>query len=263
MLTTPNEQQLIELLQHAWPTPSSRLEVQLASAPWTRSAAVRRRIALTLVTLAACLLFAASPQGRALAQGLYQYFVPAPATAFVLPPQPHETLPATMPALSESAPAIQPTGFRRYRSIDLAQELVDYHIYRLTDTPSGFLFREIGVHHDNGYSITRYDAVGGGGYLEIIQSKGPLPSSAWMEVPADAIEKVRVADLQGEYARGHFVVYANATSAVWEPTSPIFRLRWGDNINYFSIEKYGDMPVMAWLDKDAMIALAEMLMSAP
>ncbi|QYK49997.1 MAG: hypothetical protein KF701_06265 [Anaerolineales bacterium] len=261
-MTTPTEQHIIQMLQAAWPAPSPRLGHKLASAPWTPAAVTRRRIATSLAVLAASLLLAASPQGRALAQSLFTYFVPAPATEFVLPPQPQGTLPATATLISEVAPSIQPTGFRRYRSIELAQGLVDFHIYHLAEAPSGFLFRDIGVHHDDGFIFTRYDAAGGGGYLEIIQSTGALPSSAWMEVPAEAIEKVSVAGIQGEYAQGHFVVYPNATSAVWEPTSPIFRLRWGDGTHYFSIEKYGNMPVMTWLDKQAMIELAELLMAS-
>lgn len=261
MLTTPNEQQLTELIQHAWPSPSSRLDARLAHAPWTRAAVVRRRVALTLATLVVSLLLAASPQGRALAQAIFTYFVPAPELAFPLPPQPTGPLEATQPFADTVPLTVKPSGFRRYRSIDAAQALVDYHIYHLADAPSGFLFREIGVHHNDGYSVIRYDAAGGGGYLEIIQSNGPLPSSAWMEVPAEAIEKVSVGDLHGEYAQGHFVVYADATSAVWEPTSPIFRLRWANGATYFSIEKYGNMPVMTRLDKDAMITLGAALMS--
>ncbi|MCL4258975.1 MAG: hypothetical protein KJZ53_10675, partial [Anaerolineales bacterium] len=163
-MTTPTEQHIIHMLQAAWPAPSPRLGHKLASAPWTAAAVTRRRIATSLAVLAASLLLAASPQGRTLAQSLFTYFVPAPATEFVLPPQPQGTLPATATLISEVTPSIQPTGFRRYRSIELAQGLVDFHIYHLAEAPSGFLFRDIGVHHDDGFIITRYDAAGGGGY---------------------------------------------------------------------------------------------------
>ncbi len=259
----PTEQDLTQWLQAAWPAPSPRLGQKLARAPWTRHAVVRRRAAAVLAAVGACLLLAFSPQGRAIAQSLFTFFVPAPATAFVLPPQPLETLPATITPASQVAPNTQLTGFRRYSSIELAQGLVDFHIYHLDQAPPGFLFRDIGIQHDKGYVITRYDAAGGGGYLWIFQSTGPLPSTPWMQVPAEAIEKVTVAGLPGEYAQGAFVVYANATSAVWEPSASTFRLRWGDGTTYFSIEKLGNMPVMTWLDKAAMIELAADLMDGP
>ncbi|MCW5874472.1 MAG: hypothetical protein KIS88_07490 [Anaerolineales bacterium] len=257
MLTTPNEQQLIELLQHASPTPSLRLEVQLASAPWTRGAAVRRRIALALATLAACLLFAASPQGRVLAQAVFTYFVPAPALAFPLPMQN-----APLDAPTTIATLQAPSGYATYTSIEAAQNAVDFTIHRLLETPQGFVLRGVSIQHDLGLIYTYYDAAGpGGGSLLITQRLHSFPPNPWNEVPADAIEKVTVAGMDGEYAQGMFVVYANAASAVWEPDAPVFRLRWGDGSIWFSIEKHGDVVPIEWLDKEAMIELGATLMN--
>jgi hypothetical protein len=168
------------------------------------------RIALaTLIIITLLGIAFITPPGRAFAQKLFQFFVPVQETAFPLPPQPSPMASADGTVTSQS----NPTGYASYRTIAEAQSVVDFTIYQLPEDPKGFALSGVDVQHDMGIVYIHYNAIGGGGELMIIESLSGFPQSPWSEVPPDAIEKVTIYGMSGEYVQGMFVVYPGATSA--------------------------------------------------
>jgi hypothetical protein len=102
--------------------------------------------------------------------------------------------------------------------------------------------------------------VTGGGALYLRQGMGgfPLPKENWGRVPADAVEPVTVNGQYGEIVLGTFVVYPNATEAVWEPSGQL-SLAWREGDRWFSLEKFGDPYPIEWITKEELIKLAESL----
>ncbi len=98
----------------------------------------------------------------------------------------------------------------------------------------------------------------GGGYLNLRQgiSDFPDPKNTWGKVPSDAVEQVSVNGLYAEIASGTFVVYPNATLAVWEPGGQL-GLAWRDGNHWFVLEKLGDPYPIEWITKEQLLKLAE------
>jgi hypothetical protein len=69
--------------------------------------------------------------------------------------------------------------------------------------------------------------------------------------------------LDGEFARGTFVVYAGQTSATWNPNAHILRLRWVKDGIWFEMTKFGDAKAIEYLDQAGLIELAESLAIKP
>jgi hypothetical protein len=222
-----------------------------------------RRLRLAISTLLLLFLLAVltlfTPQGRAFAQSVYHLFVPAQATSFPIIFQ--ATEPAIKPAIEPVETTSRPTTLVTFTTVADAEEIVGFDIREFAADPEGFTFGGVTVDAERGVVYTHYTATGG--ELRLTQIVGDFPSSPWSEIPAEAIEVTSVAGFYAEYAQGSFVVYPGATSATWEPTAPFFRLRWSDGQFLFSLDKMGDTFPIEWLDRDAMIHLAEELMANP
>jgi hypothetical protein len=96
-----------------------------------------------------------------------------------------------------------------------------------------------------------------------MQSKEGFVQSDWDRVPAEAVVPVKIEKLDGEFVEGTFVVPVDQTSAVWNPSAPILRLRWVKNGIWFEMTKFGDVHAIEYLDRDGMIELAESLTHDP
>ena len=214
-----------------------------------RQKTVSRRIAFfALAVFAVIFILLATPQGRAIAQETLQFFTRASGISFPLQPGPEET-PGS--ELDES------NALMIFSSLAKAEEAIGFKAVEFPEKLQGYDFRNIEVDPALGIVIMRYDAVGGGGELAFAQSLSGFQSDSWSEVPPTAIEKVTLGNNEGEYAQGMFVVLPGSDSATWEPDAPVFRLRWKDGDRWFSLEKMGDVYPTEWLDKQAMIILAE------
>lgn len=282
MKHVPDEQQIEQLLENTQLPSTARLEKRLTSAPWTVRAVNRRRTlrAASLIALAGILLLVVTPPGRAFAQSLFRFFVPAQRVSFPVPessseidvstPAPTFALPlATVPP-SSHAPVKSPIPSCGRPSeyacqIALAELQVGFDAREFQAVPQGFVFA--GVQSDAALrSLTiNYDVFEGGGSLTLQQGEGDLliSTSSWGEVPASAIQKVEVNGNYAEFARGVFVVLPGTASATWNADVPVERLRWSEGDRWFSLEKFGDTAPVEYLDKEAMIALAASLVDRP
>jgi hypothetical protein len=70
------------------------------------------------------------------------------------------------------------------------------------------------------------------------------------------VEQVTVNGQYAEIASGTYVVYPNATAAVWEPGGQL-SLAWREGNRWFALEKMGDPYPIEWITKEELIKLAE------
>jgi hypothetical protein len=208
--------------------------------------------AIAVVTLIVATLI--TPQGRAFAQSILQFFTRAESNTFELPPS---QIPAieTVPTDSTALPPSPLT------SILKAELQAGFDATELPMVPEGFKYLGARI-YGNAISI-EYEAQGGGGNLMIMQSKDGFIQSDWDRVPADAIIPVKIGELDGEFVEGTFVVYAGGTSATWNPEAAILRLRWKQDGIWIDMTKFGDVERIEYLDQAGMIKLAESLTTDP
>ena len=125
----------------------------------------------------------------------------------------------------------------------------------------GMKFSKVTFDPDQQVFETEFIVISGGGYLYLRQGNGDfLAGSEWNKAPADAIEQVMVNGNYAELVSGGFVVYPNATSAVWEPGGSLV-LRWREGGLWFSLEKLGDPCPIEWITEEEIIKLAGSLVN--
>ena len=203
--------------------------------------------AITVLALLAAVLI--TPQGRAFAQSVLQLFVRAEDNT--IPLEPGQVIP---PASVEAATAMPPSPLI---SVAEAEQLAGFDAAELSWVPEGFNYLGARM-YGNAISI-EYEAQGGGGNLIIMQSRDGYVQSQWDQVPADAIVPVRIGGLDGEFAKGTFVVYGNDNVGTWNPDAAILRLRWVKDGVWYEMTRFGDVESIQYLDQAGMIALAESL----
>ncbi|HEX5809665.1 MAG TPA: hypothetical protein VFY25_13445 [Anaerolineales bacterium] len=263
MRNIPNEKQIEELLEELSPQLSRRLDERLSSAPWmlqsnkqgermnlTQPRRLSRLAFATFMIIALLSLAFVTPQGRAFAQSILQFFTRAESNRFPLQPSQLPVNPSdpAIPTAEPPAPLV---------SVAEAEMQADFDAAELPLVPNGFNYLGARL-YGNAISI-EYEAQGGGGNLIIMQSKDGFLQSDWDKVPAEAVIPVKIGELNGEFTQGTFVVPAGETSAVWNPSAPILRLRWMQAGVWVEMTKFGDVEAIEYLDQNGMIELAERL----
>jgi hypothetical protein len=197
-----------------------------------------RRITITALVIGILLaLLLVTPQGRAFAQRLFQFFttteeksfplpteqvMPAPATptapaAQLLRVEPVEfaqSTPTAVPDTACTSPAAQATYFCQVKA---AEAQAGFDAKEFPKDPKGMTFSAVTL--TSGEIAMEYVVKTGGGYLHLRQgiTDFPDPESTWGKIPSDAVEQVTVNGQYAEYVSGVFAIYPNATEAVWEP----------------------------------------------
>ena len=208
----------------------------------------------TLLVIALLTIAFLTPQGRAFAQNILQFFTRTESDSFPLQPSQiaEDESDLAAPTVTSPAPLI---------SVAEAEAQAGFEAAELPVVPEGFNYLGARLYGD-AISI-EYDAQSGGGHLILMQSKDGFIQSEWDRVPADASLPVKIGELDGEFVQGTFVVYAGETSARWNPDAAILRLRWVKDGIWFELTKFGDVEAIEYLDQAGMIALAESLVYAP
>jgi hypothetical protein len=213
------------------------------------------RFAFAIVMIVALLAVAlATPQGRTFAQSVLRFFTRSENTTFPLQPsqiavrEPNPSAPTAMPP----APLI---------SVAEAEAQVGFDAAELPSVPDGFNY--LGARISGNAINMEYETQDKGGHLIIRQSQESFVQSDWDKVPADAVIPVKIAELDGEYVQGTFVVYPDETSATWNPNAAILRLRWENDGIWFEITKFGNVEAIEYLDQAALIELAASMVFRP
>lgn len=215
---------------------------------------IPRAAFIGLIVIALLSLAFVTPQGRAVAQSILQFFTRAESNTFPLGssqiPQP-ETDPS-VPTAEPPAPII---------SVPEAEAQAGFDAAELPFVPKGFDYLGARLY---GKAISiEYEAQGGGGNLIIMQSQTGFIQSDWDSVPAEAIVPVKIGETDAEFVQGAFVVYPGETSAKWNSDAAILRLRWIQNGISFEMTKFGDVEVIEYLDQNTLMQLAESIRNEP
>lgn len=217
----------------------------------------RRMSRLALVSVAVIALLAMAfitPQGRAFAQSFLQFFRRSESNVLPLPTE------LVAPTSAEGEPTAVPPS--PLMSVEYAERLSGFDAYQLPVVPDGFEY--LGAMAMQGSISIQYDVRGGGGALIINQSPNGFVQSEWDQAPAEAISQVMVGELEAELVQGTYVVYPNdPNTAQWNSDAPILRLRWIQDGIYLEMAKFGGVESIAYLDQEALIALASSMTNEP
>ena len=214
-----------------------------------------QRVAFTIfliVTLATVALI--TPQGRAFAQTVLQFFRRAESNTLPLP-----TEQIASPDEAQAMPTAQPPA--PIVSVAEAERTAGFDAQELPTVPEGFVFA--GAMGTPGSINIQYEAVGGGGALIVTESTDGFIQSEWDQAPVEAISQVKIGELDAEIVQGTYVVYPGETVAKWNSDAPILRLRWIEDGIWFEMAKFGDVERIEYLDRDRLIDLAESMIYDP
>ncbi|HET9907071.1 MAG TPA: hypothetical protein VFQ23_10535 [Anaerolineales bacterium] len=215
---------------------------------------IPRVLFVLLILVALFSLAFVTPQGRAFAQSILQFFTRAESNTFPLQPSQvgQEGTDPSIPTAEPPAPILTMAEVEAQAGFDAAE---------LPFIPKGFNYLGTRLY---GQAISiEYEAQGGGGNLIIMQSQAGFIQSEWDSVPAESIVPVKIGETDAEFAQGTFVVYPGETLAKWNPDAPILRLRWVKDGIAFEVTKFGNVEAIQYLDQSALIQLAESLSNKP
>ena len=215
-----------------------------------RSRRIQRLAWAALIVAAFLTVALVTPQGRAFAQNILQFFTRADSNSFPLQPSQIVTSPE-----NPSVPTAEPPA--SLMSVAEAEVQAGFDAAKLPTAPDGFEYLGARV-YGNAISI-EYGVPGGGGNLILMQSKDGFVQSDWDKAPEEAITPVQINEWDGEFVQGAFVVRPGETLATWNPDVPILRLRWVKDGIWFELTKFGDVEPIEYLDRDGLIELAESL----
>jgi hypothetical protein len=201
-------------------------------------------LAVTLVT----------PQGRAFAQSVLQFFKRAESNVLILPTEQIASPEKAQSISTAESPA-------PLTSVPEAETVAGFDAKELPSVPQGFVFA--GAIADKNRISIQYQAQGGGGQLLINESTTGFMQSEWDQAPVEAISQVKVGQLDAELVQGMYVVYPGETVGRWNPDAPILRLRWISDGIWIEMAKFGDVERIEYLDQNVLIELAASLTNAP
>jgi hypothetical protein len=254
----PDEKQIEELLEQAAPNTTGRLEKRLSSAPWSTRAVNRRRYLQmsSLVVLTVSLIFAATPQGFALAQEVLLFFTRTESDSYYSPVS-DLTFEETTPFHQECGISIHPLC-----SVEQVRSKVDFEVKELSILPDGMYFEgatggpdfiELAYLHED------IDRLGGELSVGVEATGRPSDVGTGIAAKSAPIERVQIGDLPGEYYTGGLFQdeYGNVT---WRPDEPISTLRWEDNGSTYTLIYYSTRYP---LGKEDLVRLAESMTLEP
>ncbi|HET9914760.1 MAG TPA: hypothetical protein VFQ13_22910 [Anaerolineales bacterium] len=207
-----------------------------------------RRVALAMLMVVALLLAVLiTPQGRAFAQDIFKFFKRAESNVMPISPELVVSVEETqsIPTAVPPAPLI---------TISDAYQVVGFG-FLVPETPDGFTL--LGARANAASISIEYEAQGGGGALILNESSQGFMESEWDQAPVEAISQVKIGNIDAEIVQGTYVVYPGETVARWNPDAPILRLRWMFDGVWFEMAKLGNVEAIAYLDRDALLRLAE------
>ena len=238
--------------------------------------------ALTAALILAVALLGLTPQGRALADTIIQFFTTADQLSFPVAPDRSTNGPIPtdsqtyllelVPEKSSSTPLSTPdvsdpncegAALLSYPcQIERAEAKAGFDAREFPAGPQGVVFQSVEVNSVQKEIKITYDVIGGGGWIDFRQGIGEIHDGLWRKVPGDAVQAVLVGDLPGEYVQGIFTSDGSG-EATWDPEAAVQRLRWQDGERWFSLEKNGDPFPIEYMDREEMIALAASLVDRP
>lgn len=261
--TTPDILRLEAMLGDMPLAPGERFYAKMRRAPWAQvprpdAACARRHASRRLAfgvaaALATVALVAATPQGRALAQTVVQFFTRLQTDTREIS---SEAAPQPLPYQEECGSVIHPRC-----SVAEIRERVGFSVVELGTPPEGMSFEGATGGPERAMLVYR----GERGSIILVQSPAGLDDAGVWAVGAGAnVETVTIGATSGEYVAGLWGGEALADDAqvAWEDWPATQTLRWEQGgVRYtiaFTAAKSGNGPVFG---REDLIALAEDLTS--
>ena len=231
MKIIPDEKQIEELLEHATPRLTGRLDQQLASAPWSIRSVNRRHSiqSISLAILLVAVVFGASPQGYAVAQDVLQFFTRTGSDSYYEPVS-DLTFEETTPFHEQCGIPIRPMC-----SVEEIRSMVDFEVKELGTLPEDLYY--VGATGGPDWVDLHYEYPNrlAGGIGILVEATGrPAPGSLHIVPPSAYVEKVKVGNLPAEYYRG-ILFQDDQGNVTWQPNDPTATLRWADGGSTYTL----------------------------
>ncbi len=292
---TPDENRIEELLAKIQPTPGEQFHQKMRQMAWRAEAKqvpmgrhFRWKLAAAIATLVILAGLFTTPQGRAWAQQVFQFFIRINSTTVQLPesevkwlqeydndydlPLAPVFIPTVSPEMAKLPGCETPQSSQSYHcQIAFAESQLGLDLMELPATPEGWKFESISFDPYSKTANIRYsfDISSSTSYsmLNISQGTGALPAwnqtSPWAAVPADSVEVVKIGNYDGEYVKGSFSLPAGSENLVWDDSDRHTRLAWSDGTHWVLLELRPNLNLPNTMGRDQLIELAESLASAP
>jgi len=290
MPVPPDENKIEELLAKIQPVPSKSFH-QKMKAGWRAEGGVepptrnlRLKPAFAIVILFAFLALFVTPQGRAWAQELVQFFKRINSFTIEMPESETKLMESMnnsidLPLVPVFVPTVRPemaalTGCETpgksqsyHCQVALAETQLGFDLKEFPEEPEGWDFdylsfdptskrATISYTFDQRYqSSATFTLIQGVGDFTKLYSTGP-----WNAVPADMVETVKVGNLDAEYVKGSFSSGASG-NLVWSDAYQ-HRLAWSDGTRWYLIEVWSNPNPPDPIDRAGLVALAESLADA-
>jgi len=262
-ISTPDEDEIFELLSTIQPKPSQKFHQRMADQPWVQSAnhstgfrvnAPRLAAIAGLVFLLVLFLSLATPALEVVAQRLMQFFLPTISDQTLLQITLEET----------SSPA-------EYFSLTIseAENLAGFNASVPAHLPEGYSLTGAIYNSERNAIVLNYNSDTPGQILRILQR--PL-SEEYQQIGASAVvEIVQIGSATGEYVTGAWTIpevesvleeteieQTISMQATWDPEAEIQILRWDEDEMQFEIIFGGGNPSnRGYLTKADLLELAE------
>ena len=277
-----HESQIEKLLENLPPDFSPRLEKRLEYVPWSYRIIRRRRIAttLSLTTLSVIAFILLTPQGRAFAQTIFEFFTRTDQESFPLSDEEVELMYAPVPTyalplidVTPSSPMLNycstPEEVGTYEcEIQRVEKQLNIDIKEFSTPPPSHTFAEIWLHpsisNTNTSNIVSISYQTSGSSLLLTQGIGDFPPVSDSEkVASSAVQQVKIGQYDGEYVNGSFGLRNGDTKLTWDATGADQRIRWRESERWFEILAFIGPGTTGYLDRQALITLASNMVYRP
>jgi hypothetical protein len=250
----PDENRIEELLGKIQPVPSENFHQKMKQAPWLgkqsrpNMSIYRFRMALAAMVIVVLATLAATPQGRAWAQEVVQFFrkvnftsIPvssdeqvwmnSPAELYDLPLVP-VIIPTPAPEMMNLEECQAPQNVQSYAcQVAYVESKLGFDLKEFPKTPEGWIFKSLNFDlaaQIATFIYTHYSEHGGDFVLK--QGVGEFRNEygIWSLVPAEKVETVKVGPYTGEYVMGSFGLIQGDNEWRWYSEDSIQRLGWSD-----------------------------------
>lgn len=299
--TVPDKNKIEELLGKIQPVPSEQFHQKLKRAAWRIEEGTqpviknyRLKMAFTILILATLIGLFLTPQGRAWAQEVVQFFKRINSTTIQLSDEQSKSMnqlleeinkqhevplvPVYIPPVSSEMSAIKgcetPQKSQSYYcQVALAESKLGFDLKELPEKPNDWEFEYLYFNTDSRSATISYKLdirhISGTSYSSLVltQGMGDISKSQWFgnnpweAVPADKVEPVSVGRYKGEYVKGGFGLPPGSNTLTWSDADRQ-RLAWSDGTRWYLIEFSPNLNVAGTMGRDKLIHLAESLVNS-
>jgi hypothetical protein len=287
----PDENRLEELLEKIQPVPSRNFHQQMQEVARKRDERklspninyLKSTAAFLLVILAALFV---TPQGRAWAQEIVQFFKRISSTTILLSeeekeemfvtPEPYElplviVLPSTLLPEMAAIPECKSSGIASSYACQIAyaESKLGFDLKEFPFQPESWELESLNFDPTRKTAFLSYRI--GSSYsmpsqLLFIQSLGDKPRTfnhPLESVPADRVEVVQIGPHPVEYVKGGFGISNDNSKLLWMDSDDQQRLAWSDGTRWYYMQLFTNTPEGRSIGRDELINLAASLVDKP